>query len=52
MNVSGLTLNGPTFRFLDEAGVLDLRVGGTLQVGANQAPGTYRGTFQINVTYF
>lgn len=52
MNVSGLTLNGPTFRFLDAAGVLDLRIGGTLQVPANQAPGTYRGTFQINVTYF
>jgi hypothetical protein len=52
MNVSGLTLNGPTFRFLDEAGVLDLRIGGTLQVEANQASGTYRGTFQINVTYF
>lgn len=52
MNVSSLILNGPTFRFLDAAGVLDLRVGGTLQVNADQAPGNYRGTFQINVTYF
>ncbi|WP_438728859.1 DUF4402 domain-containing protein [Parasphingorhabdus sp. DH2-15] len=52
MNVSALTLNGPAFRFLGAAGVLDLRVGGTLQVNADQAPGTYRGTFQINVTYF
>jgi len=52
MNVTNLQLNGPVFRFLDAAGVLDLRVGGTLVVNANQAPGTYRGTFQINVTYF
>jgi len=52
MNVSGLTLDGATFRFLNAAGVVDLRVGGTLQVGANQEPGTYRGTFEITVTYF
>ncbi|MEO1046216.1 MAG: DUF4402 domain-containing protein [Pseudomonadota bacterium] len=52
MRVDQLTLNGPTFRFLNEAGVLDLRVGGRLRVGANQTPGTYRGTFEITVTYF
>ncbi len=52
MNVSGLTLNGPVFRFLNGAGLLDLRVGGQLNVGANQEPGTYRGTFDITVTYF
>ena len=52
MNVSQLTLNGSVFRFLNSAGLLDLRVGGTLQVGANQAPGTYEGDFQITVTYF
>ncbi|MDZ7588852.1 MAG: DUF4402 domain-containing protein [Parasphingorhabdus sp.] len=52
MNVSGLTLNGPTLRFLNLAGVLDLRVGGILQVNANQAPGQYTGTFDIIVTYF
>ncbi len=52
MNVSGLTLDGATFRFLNAAGVVDLRVGGTLQVGASQTPGTYRGTFDITVTYF
>ena len=52
MNVSGLTLNGPVFRFLNSAGLLDLRVGGTLQVGANQAPGVYEGDFDITVTYF
>lgn len=52
MSVSQLTLNGPVFRFLNSAGLLDLRVGGRLQVGANQAPGVYEGDFQITVTYF
>lgn len=52
MNVTGLTLNGPTLRFLSAAGLLDLRVGGTLAVGANQLEGDYSGTFQIIVTYF
>lgn len=52
MNVTQLTLNGPTLRFLNSAGVLDLRVGGTLAVAANQQEGDYSGTFQIIVTYF
>jgi hypothetical protein len=52
MNVTGLTLNGPTLRFLTAAGLLDLRVGGTLAVAANQLEGDYSGTFQIIVTYF
>ena len=52
MNVTGLTLNGPTLRFLNAAGLLDLRVGGTLNVTANKLPGSYVGTFDIIVTYF
>ncbi|MFM9979121.1 MAG: DUF4402 domain-containing protein [Sphingomonadaceae bacterium] len=52
MNVTGLTLNGPVTRFLTSAGLLDLRVGGTLAVRANQMHGAYAGTFQIIVTYF
>lgn len=52
MNVTQLTLNGPTLRYLDTAGLLDLRVGGTLAIGANQLAGDYSGTFQIIVTYF
>ncbi len=52
MNVTGLTLNGPTLRFLNAAGLLDLRVGGTLDVTANKLAGTYSGTFDIIVTYF
>ncbi|WP_182466641.1 DUF4402 domain-containing protein [Sphingomonas gilva] len=52
MNVSQLTLNGATFRYLDDAGILDLRVGGQLNVGANQMAGEYSGSFTITVTYF
>jgi Domain of unknown function (DUF4402) len=52
MDVTGLTLNGPVLRFLNAAGLLDLRVGGTLNVTANKLPGSYVGTFQIIVTYF
>jgi len=52
INVTQLTLNGPTTRFLNGAGLLDLRVGGTLAVAANQPGGSYSGTFQITVTYF
>ncbi len=52
MAVTQLTLNGPVTRFLSAAGVLDLRVGGTLAVSANQPEGVYSGTFQIIVTYF
>ena len=31
--------------------VLDFRIGGRLSVGANQAQGTYVGTFQVIVDY-
>lgn len=52
MNVTQLTLNGPVTRFIGPAGVLDLRVGGTLAVAANQLDGDYAGIFAITVTYF
>lgn len=52
MNSSALTLNGSTLRILNLSGTMDLRVGGRLTVGANQAPGRYSGTFTITVTYF
>jgi hypothetical protein len=52
MNVTQLTLNGPVLRTITATGILDLRVGGTLAVGANQLGGDYTGTFQIIVTYF
>lgn len=52
MRVTQLTLNGAVYRYLSGAGLLDLRVGGTLQVGANQPAGVYEGEFQITVTYY
>jgi Domain of unknown function (DUF4402) len=52
MNVTQLTLNGPVLRVIGPAGLLDLRVGGTLAVAANQMDGTYSGNFDIIVTYF
>jgi Domain of unknown function (DUF4402) len=52
MNVTQLTLNGPVLRVIGTAGLLDLRVGGTLAVAANQMDGTYSGVFNITVTYF
>ena len=52
MTVTQLTLNGPVLRVVSPAGVLDLKVGGTMTVGANQLDGTYTGTFDITVTYF
>lgn len=52
MNVTQLTLNGPVTRVVNPAGVLDLRVGGTLAVAANQLAGSYSGNFDIIVTYF
>lgn len=51
MRLEPLTLNGPVNRVLTQTGVLELRVGGTLTVGANQAEGTYRGTFTLVVDY-
>ncbi len=52
MTVSALTLNGATLRLVTATGLIDLRVGGTLQVNASQAPGNYSGSFTINVNYF
>lgn len=52
MNVTQLTLNGPVLRIIGAAGLLDLRVGGTLAVGANQLAGSYSDSFDIIVTYF
>lgn len=52
MNVTNLTLNGATLRYIGASGVLDLRVGGTLAVAANQTEGSYTGSYAITVTYF
>lgn len=51
MTVSNWTTNGPVNRNLGPTGVAIIRVGGRLNVGANQASGTYTGTFNVTVVY-
>jgi Domain of unknown function (DUF4402) len=53
MTVSNFTRNGapPTSTPLDAAGYLTFRVGGRLNVGANQLPGRYTGSFTVEVQY-
>jgi spore coat protein U-like protein len=51
--VSALVMQGGTgLRLFPGTGVQTFRVGGTLTVGANQAVGTYAGTFTVTVAYF
>ena len=51
MTVSNWTLEGPSLLILPRAGSYDFRVGGRLNVGANQAEGTYVGTFNVTADY-
>lgn len=46
--------NPRTFRFRIQhpTGIFYFRIGGTLNVGANQAQGTYTGTFDVDIQYF
>ena len=53
MTVSNWTIEGgSTIRLLLRSGSFDFRIGGTLNVGANQAPGIYSGTFNVTAEYF
>lgn len=40
------------YRIIPANGIFDFRVGGTLNVNANQAPGRYNGSFQVTVNYY
>lgn len=51
MALSNMTLNGVRTRRIPASGVLDLRVGGRLNVGANQRDGIYTGSFSLTVDY-
>lgn len=42
----------PIYRINPASGIFDFRVGGRLQVNANQAPGIYTGTFNVTYDYF
>ena len=52
MRVNRFRFDGGRNRFLDASGDVSYRVGGQLRVGANQAPGTYRGSFNVTIDYF
>lgn len=51
VTVSNFTLQGQSKRALARATSFTFRVGGTLNVAANQAQGTYVGTFTVTVQY-
>jgi hypothetical protein len=51
MTMASLDLDGPTTRTIGPDLAFDVYVGGTLNIGANQTPGTYSGTFSLTVQY-
>lgn len=42
---------GPRYEIASNSGIFTFRVGGRLNVGANQTPGVYSGTFAVTVIY-
>lgn len=52
MIVNAITTNGPATRLFPGTSILDVRVGGTLNVAANQQAGDYAGQFTVTVIYF
>ena len=51
MTVDTWTINGTTRRTVPSRTTYTFKVGGTLHVNANQAEGTYLGTFTVDVQY-
>jgi|KBSMisStaDraftv2_1062788.scaffolds.fasta_scaffold39844_3 hypothetical protein len=51
MTVTNFTLQGQNKRTLAKQASFTFRVGGTLNVAANQVQGTYVGTFDVTVQY-
>ena len=51
VTVSSLTLQGQNKRSLAAMETFTFRVGGTLNVGANQVEGVYTGTFDVDIQY-
>ena len=51
MTVSNWTTDGPTTRHINPFEAYEFRVGGRLNIGANQADGIYVGTFEVTVIY-
>ena len=51
MTVSDWTMSGNSRRTVAEQEPFDFKVGGTLNVNANQAEGIYVGTFEVDIQY-
>jgi hypothetical protein len=51
MQVDNFELNGDKNDWVAANTIFEFQVGARLQVGANQVPGTYVGTFDVTVTY-
>lgn len=51
MPVTSLVLDGPSTRVFGPSMAMDIYVGGTLGIGANQTPGLYSGTFTLTIEY-
>lgn len=51
MTVNPLMIDGPTLRLFGGGGVSTIKVGGVLNVAANQQEGNYTGTFNLTVIY-
>lgn len=51
MTVSNWTTDGHTTRQINAFEAFEFRVGGRLNVGANQADGVYVGSFDVTVIY-
>lgn len=47
-----LTTTPRRFRINSATGIFTFPIGATLEVGANQAPGTYTGTWSVTLNYF
>lgn len=52
MTISAVTSNGPAVQLFPANKLLDIRVGGTLNIGAAQVEENYTGTFAVTVFYF
>jgi hypothetical protein len=50
-NGNGLGNGNRRYEITSNTGIFTFRIGGRLNVGANQAPGVYTGTFNVTVQY-
>ncbi len=51
MTANPLMIDGPTLQLFGAGGITTIRVGGILNVAANQQEGDYTGTFNLTVIY-